>query len=97
MAQVRVVFQLPEHVRNHLFPNSSQRPPPEHLAYVEWFTPFSTRRFDENSKTYRVSRSQTADGYPRSRGVYSFGRYSVKRFPGTGILSMFSIAAPSFV
>ncbi|KAH9032385.1 hypothetical protein EDB83DRAFT_2525578 [Lactarius deliciosus] len=54
IAQVRVVFQLPNKVLPQLFP-SADISPPTHLAYVEWFSPIPTTP-DSNSRLYRVSR-----------------------------------------
>ncbi|KAH9003605.1 hypothetical protein EDB83DRAFT_2509552 [Lactarius deliciosus] len=54
IAQVRVVFQLPERSICHLFP-SLTTVLPTHLAYVEWFSPIPATS-DANSLLYRVSR-----------------------------------------
>ncbi|EIW63618.1 uncharacterized protein TRAVEDRAFT_114206 [Trametes versicolor FP-101664 SS1] len=40
VAQVRVVFQLPEKAKEQLFPLIDPGSRPRHLAYVEWFAPF---------------------------------------------------------
>ncbi|KAF8257271.1 hypothetical protein EI94DRAFT_1759519 [Lactarius quietus] len=54
IAQVRVVFQIPNKVILNVFP-SSDTTIPSHLAYVEWFSPLLSTP-DENSLLYRVSR-----------------------------------------
>lgn len=41
VAQVRLVFKLPDKVMPDLFPHLPGAQRPNHLAYVEWFTPFT--------------------------------------------------------
>jgi hypothetical protein len=48
------VFQLPSKIIPQVFP-SSDVTPPQHLAYVEWFSPIPTTP-DTNTRLYKVSR-----------------------------------------
>ena len=54
VAQVRVVFQIPEKIIPQVIP-SSNIALPTHLAYVKWFSPIPTTP-DNNSLLYKVSR-----------------------------------------
>ena len=53
IAQVHVVFELPNRVIPEVF--SSPDTPPKHLAYIEWFTPLLATP-DPKHGMYRVSR-----------------------------------------
>jgi hypothetical protein len=54
IAQVRVVFKIPDHVVDIVFP-SVDITPPNHLTYVEWFTPLPVT-CDPVNYMYKVSR-----------------------------------------
>jgi Plavaka transposase len=54
IAQVRVVFKIPEKAVDLVFP-SADISPPNHLAYVEWFTPIPATP-DRASHMYKISR-----------------------------------------
>jgi hypothetical protein len=51
---VRVVFEIPNRVIQDIFP-APDTPPPQHLAYVEWFSPIPVTR-GSNHQLYRVTR-----------------------------------------
>ncbi|KAJ3562007.1 hypothetical protein NP233_g9840 [Leucocoprinus birnbaumii] len=52
VARVRCIFSLPESAVDLWFPNGWSH---THLAYVEWYTPFSQSRLDPNSRLYQVA------------------------------------------
>ncbi|KAI0824025.1 hypothetical protein BC628DRAFT_1381212 [Trametes gibbosa] len=55
VAQVRVVFKIPDSAMSVLFPNHAVARP-EHLAYVEWFTSFPSTPHPDHG-LYKISRS----------------------------------------
>ncbi|KAI1785623.1 hypothetical protein LXA43DRAFT_1114924, partial [Ganoderma leucocontextum] len=55
IAQVRVVFTIPDRYLDKLFPGMAPADrPPRHLAYVEWFTKFNATP-DRDSKLHKVT------------------------------------------
>lgn len=58
VAQVRVVFSLPDKVRQHLFHPGTVVP--RHLVYVQWFSKFPDFP-DQNHRMYKVSRCVLED------------------------------------
>jgi hypothetical protein len=57
VAQVRVVFQIPERAASELF---TQPDPPTHFAYIEWFSPFPSEP-DRHHLMYRITRTYRAN------------------------------------
>lgn len=58
VAQVRVVFRIPEKASNELFRADNDLP--RHLAYVEWFSNFGNNP-DVNNRMYKISRAYIGD------------------------------------
>ncbi|KAF7793819.1 hypothetical protein EIP86_004940 [Pleurotus ostreatoroseus] len=58
VARLRLVFRIPEDMETATFGEGV--PPPEHLAYVEWFT--HPRRPDPDSKMYPITYGKMANG-----------------------------------
>lgn len=81
VGQVRCIFTLPPKAVEHWFPAGFQH---NHLAYVEWFTPFSRAQVDRNTKLFKISRLVT-DGERRASIIpVSIIRSSVHLFPKFG-------------
>lgn len=59
VAQVRVVFRIPEKASNELF--RADKDLPRHLAYVEWFSNFGNNP-DVNHRMYGLSRAYMGNG-----------------------------------
>ncbi len=85
VGQIRCLFILPKKARARWFPAKF---PHDHFAYVEWFTPFSSSRFDRHSKMYRVSRlyNPANKGGHRKASIIpvSLIRASIHLFPKFG-------------
>jgi hypothetical protein len=81
VAQVRVIFSIPKLVRDTLFP--ADRQPEQHLAYVEWFKPFSSVPTSDHMM-YKVSRSIKDGDRIASIIPISSIRCSIHLFPKFG-------------
>jgi len=62
VGQIRCVFTLPSIARDSWFPGKT---PPSHLAYVDWFTPFSDVRPGRDHGLYKIAR-RVINGRQRS-------------------------------
>ncbi|KAF8878337.1 hypothetical protein BD779DRAFT_1474854 [Infundibulicybe gibba] len=82
VAQLFLVFTLPNNVIAALFATSSFQPP-KHLAYVEWFTPFKNAP-EPHHKMYKISRSVSRGERVASIIPVSHIRRSVHLFPQWG-------------
>lgn len=82
VAQVRVVFSINKAAQRHLFQDEPNTP--NHLAYVEWFTPFQSEP-ELNTKMYKVSRSRHGDSPLASIIPVSSFEQSIHLIPLPGI------------
>lgn len=53
VARVRCIFGLPNAALAEWFPQGLRH---KHLAYVEWYTPFSKAPYDPKSRLFRIKR-----------------------------------------
>ena len=81
---MRCVFTLPSKALKIWFPN--QHIPP-HLAYVEWFTPFSTLRPSRDHRMYKISRLEVHGKRRASVIPVEFIRQSVHLIPTFGAVA----------
>jgi hypothetical protein len=84
VAQVRVIFSIPRQVVASVFPAGIE--PEQHLAYVEWFKPFSHAP-ESNHIMYQVSRHMAHGDRIASIIPISSIRCSVHLFPKFGQLA----------
>jgi len=56
IGQIRCIFSLPSTALNLWFPAGFSH---HHLAYIEWFTPFSRAPVDQKTKLFKISRLVT--------------------------------------
>jgi hypothetical protein len=61
IARVRLVFMIPSHAMNVLFPHTPATDQPKHLAYVEWFSDFP-RYPDSSHRQFKVKPSLAPGG-----------------------------------
>ncbi|KAF8176925.1 hypothetical protein BJ912DRAFT_1024283 [Pholiota molesta] len=82
-AQVRCIFSLPKSALERWFPQGF---PHKHLAYVEWFTPFSNASLELNSKLYRISPLMSPTQHTRETSIIpiSLIRQSIQLYPKFG-------------
>ncbi|KAI0038969.1 hypothetical protein FA95DRAFT_1504825 [Auriscalpium vulgare] len=82
VAQVRAIFSLPVKAHAAVFP--PQYDGPKHLAFIEWFTPF-TRTAEPDHLLYRVKRVYSTGGARKSAVIpVADIRRSVHLFPRFG-------------
>ena len=80
VVQVHAVFKLPDVAMNLFLPHLR---PPQHLAYVEWFTPFPQTP-EPHHLMYKLTRS--VRGGQRLASIFPIQRFrrSVHLFPKPG-------------
>ena len=85
VGQVRCVFMLPSRAHKAWF--SPDMEIPEHLAYVEWFTPFASLHPGRDHRVYKVSRSIKQGKQQASVIPVALVRQSVHLIPVFGPLA----------
>ena len=66
MVQVQLVFSLSRRASDELFPSMPFVSRPQHLAYIELFSPFASEPASEHHSLYKVSRILTRNGSRRA-------------------------------
>lgn len=88
VAQVRVVFRLPKEASNAWFSADVRNRLPSHLAYVEWFTPFTPQQLGRDHRMYKVSRLKQLNGTRKASVVpIELIRQSVHLIPIFGAIA----------
>ena len=84
VVQVHVIFTLPDPAIKILFPNRSHGPPKaQHLAYVEWFSPFPQTPA-RHHRLYKLTRTiRNNERLASILPIQSFRR-SIHLFPQCG-------------
>jgi len=83
IGQIRCVFGLPFKTRKAWFGDDCDQIP-KHLAYVEWFTPFTSLRPGRNHQLYKISRSMKQGKQQVSVIPVDLIRQSVHLIPAFG-------------
>jgi hypothetical protein len=82
VARIRCIFSLPEVALAEWFPRGLRH---KHLAYVEWYTPFSKAPLDLNSRLFRIKRLYDPNGVQKASIIpIEHIRQSVHLFPKFG-------------
>lgn len=81
IGRIRCIFALPKEGIDRWFPGSFAH---AHLAYVEWYTPFSRSAFEANSKMYRISLLMSNGTQKASITPISLITQSIHLFPKFG-------------
>ncbi|THU77334.1 hypothetical protein K435DRAFT_702628 [Dendrothele bispora CBS 962.96] len=97
IGQVRCVFEIPETALRMMFDEKAVQRPPQHLSYVEWFTPF--HHPESHHHMYKISRDLVEEERQASivpvelfrRSIHllpCFGPHAPKEWSSSNVLDM---------